>query len=143
MRGKAGVLVGDDPAGGTIVQKNVSDIEVGNGGGGGHLVAVNENSSFRAVVVRNSENAVKAIRKQEFNDEVHGNGLEGEGSAVSGNGTVWNVRARGIDFGGLTGSATADEGGDKGLHVGPPVIFGEEEASFEDARVACSGGIMV
>ena len=94
-------------------------------------------------MVHDSEDAVKAIGKREFNNEVHGNGFEWEGSTVGGNGAVRDAGARGIDLSGLTGGATTDEGGDEGLHVGPPVIFGKEEASFEDARVACSGGIVV
>ena len=143
MRGKAGILVGDDLAGGTIVWKDMLDIEISNSGGGGHFVAGNKKSSFRAVVVRDSEDAVKAVRKREFNDEVHGNGLEGEGGAVGGNGAVRDTGARGIDFGGLTGGAATNEGGDEGLHVGPPVVLGEEKASFEDARVARGGGIVV
>ena len=143
MRGEAGISVGDDLVGSTIVWKDMLDIEVGNGGGGGCFVAGNKNSCFRAVMVCDSEDAVKAVGEREFNDEVHGNGLEGEGGAVGGNGAVQNAGARGVDLGGLTGGATVDEGGDEGLHVGPPVIFGEEKASFEDARVARSGGIVV
>ena len=143
MRGKAGISVGDDLAGGTIVWENMLDIEISNGGGSGHFVAGNKNSSFQAVMVRDSEDAVKAVRKREFNDEVHGNGVKGESGAVSSDGAVWDVGARGIDLGGLAGGASTDKGGDEGLHVGPPVIFGEEKASFEDARVACSGGIVV
>ena len=143
VRSEAGILVSDDLAGGTIVRKNMLDVEIGNGGGGGRFMAGNKNSSFRAVVVRNSEDAVKAIGKWEFNNEVHGNGCKWEGGAVGGNGTVRDAGARGIDLGGLTGGTTMDEGGDEVLHVGPPVIFGKEKASFEDARVARSGGIMV
>ena len=94
-------------------------------------------------MVCNGEDAVKAIGKRELDDEIHGYGVEWKGGAISGNGAVRDTGARGIDFGGLTGSATPDEGGDKGFHVGPPVIFGEEKAGFEDARVTCSGGIVV
>ena len=51
--------------------------------------------------------------------------------------------ARGIGFGGLAGGATSDEGGDKGFHVGPPVILGDKKAGFEDAGVTCGRGIVV
>ena len=54
-----------------------------------------------------------------------------------------DVGARGVGFGGLTSGATADERGDESLHVGPPVIFGDKEAGFEDTGVTCSGGIVV
>ena len=143
VRGEVGISVSDDLAGGTIVWKNMLDIEIGDGGGSGHFVAGNKNSSFRAVMVRDSEDAVKAIGKREFDNEVHGNGFEWEGGAVGGNEAVWDAGVRGIDLGGLTGGATTDKGGDEGLHVGPPVILGEEKAGFEDARVARSGGIVV
>ena len=123
--------------------KNMLDIEIGNGRGGGRLMAGNEESGFRTVVVCDSEDAVKAVGERELNNKVHGDGFEGEGGVVSGNRTVRDAGARGIDLGGLTGGATTDEGGDEGFHVGPPVIFGEEKAGFEDARVACSRGIVV
>ena len=106
-------------------------------------MAGDENGSFRAVVVCDGEDAVKSIGEWEFNDEVHGNGLKGEGGAIGCDGAVRDTGARGIDFGGLTGGATSDEGGDKGLHVGPPVILGDEETGFEDAGVTCGVGIMV
>ena len=143
VRGEAGISVGNDFAGGTIVWKNMLDIEIGDGRGGGRFMAGNKNSSFRAVMVRDSEDAVKAVGKQEFNNEVHGNCFEWEGGAVGGNGAMQDAGARGIDLGGLTGGTTTDEGGDKVLHVGPPVIIGEEKAGFEDARVAHGGGIVV
>ena len=54
-----------------------------------------------------------------------------------------NVGSCGEQFGGLTGGAAADEGGDEVLHVGPPIIFGKEEASFEDAGVAGSRQVVV
>ena len=94
-------------------------------------------------MVRNGEDAIKPVREREFNDKIHGDGFKGKGGTVGGDGAVWDTGARGIDFGGLTGGATLDEGGDKVLHMGPPVIFGDEKAGFEDARVTCSGGIMV
>ena len=53
-------------------------------------------------MVCDSKDAVKAVGKREFNDEVHGNGFEGEGGAVSGDGAVWDAGVRGIDLGGLT-----------------------------------------
>ena len=56
---------------------------------------------------------------------------------------MWDAGARGIGLGGLTGGTSTDEGEDEVLHVGPPVVMGEEEAGFEDARVARGGGIMV
>ena len=106
-------------------------------------MAGDENGSFRAVVVCDGEDAVKSIGEWEFNDEVHGNGLKGEGGTIGRDGAVRDAGSRGIDFGGLTGGATSDEGGDKGLHVGPPVILGDEETGFEDAGVTCGVGIMV
>ena len=89
------------------------------------------------------EDAVKAVREWEFNNEIHGDGFEWEGGAVGRDGAVGNTGARGNGFGGLTGGATVDKRGDKGLHMGPPIVLGYEKASFEDAGVTCGGGIMV
>jgi hypothetical protein len=36
-----------------------------------------------------------------------------------------------------------DVGGNKVLHVGPPVVLGEEMASFEDSGVASGQGIVI
>ena len=123
--------------------ENMLNVKVGDGGGGGRFMAGDEDGGFRAVVVCDGEDAVKSIGEREFNDEVHGDGLKGEGGVVSRNGAVRDTGARGVNFGGLAGGATPDEGGNKGLHVGPPVILGNEETGFEDAGVAGSGGIMV
>ena len=106
-------------------------------------MAGDKDGSFGAIVVRDGEDAVESIGEREFNDEVHSDGLKGEGGAVSRNGAMRNTRVRGVNFGGLAGGATPDEGGNKGLHVGPPIIFSDEEAGFEDARVTCGGGIVV
>ena len=140
---KAGIAVRDDLAGSAVVWEDVLDIEVGDGGGGGRFVTGDENSSLGAIVIRDGKDAVEAVGEWEFNDEVHGNGFEGEGGAVSCDGAVRDTGARGIDFCGLTNGATTDEGGDEGFHVGPPVVLGDEEAGFEDAGVARGGGIVV
>jgi hypothetical protein len=140
---EAGIAVCDDLAWSTVMWKNMLDVKVGDGGSGGRFMAGDENGSFRAIVVRDGEDAVESIGEQKFNDEVHSDGLKGEGGAVSRNGAMRNTRARGVNFGGLAGGATPDEGGDKGFHMGPPVIPGDEETSFEDAGVTCSGGVMV
>ena len=84
MRGEAGISVSNDLVGGAVVWKNMLNVKIGDGGGSGRFVAGNKNSSFRAVMVCDSEDAVKAIGKREFNDEVHGNGFEWEGSVVGG-----------------------------------------------------------
>jgi hypothetical protein len=94
-------------------------------------------------MVSNGEDAVEAIREGEFNDKVHGDGLKGKGGAVGRDGAVGDTGTRGNGFSGLTGGATADERGDEGFQVGPPVILSNEEAGFENAGVACGGGIMV
>ena len=94
-------------------------------------------------MVGNGEDAVKPVGEREFNDKIHSDRFKWKGGAVGGDGAVRDTGARGIGFGGLTGGATPDEGGDKGFHVGPPVVFGYKKAGFEDARVACSGGIVV
>ena len=94
-------------------------------------------------MIRNGEDAVKTIGEWELDDKIHSDGLEGEGGAVGDDGAVRDAGARGIDFGGLTGGATSDERGDKGLHVRPPIVLGDEETGFEDAWVAGGGGIMV
>ena len=140
---EAGVSVCDDLAGSAVVWEDVLDIKVSDGGGRGRFVTGDKNSSFRAVVIGDGEDAVEAIGEGEFNDKVHGNGFKGEGGAVGRDGAVRDAGARGIDFGGLASGATTDEGSDKGLHVGPPVILGDEEAGLEDAGVTCSGGIVV
>ena len=130
MRGEAGILVSNHFAGGTIVWEDMLDIEVSNGGGGGRFMAGNEDGSFRTVMVRDGEDAVEAVRKREFDNEVHGDSFKGEGSVVGGDGAVRDAGERRINLGGLTGGATADKGGDKVLHVGPPVVFCKEKASF-------------
>ena len=140
---EAGISVCDDFARSAIMREDVLDVKVSDGGGGGCFMTGDKDGGFRAVVVRDGEDAIKTIGEWELNDEVHGNGFEGEGSSVGRDGAVRDAGARGIDFGGLAGGATTDEGGDKGFHVGPPVIFSDEEAGFEDAGVACSGGIVV
>ena len=140
---KAGISVCDDLARSTVVWKDMLDVKVGNNGGGSRFVAGNEDGSFRAVMVGNGEDAVEAVREWELDNEIHGNSFKGEGGAISRDGAMGNAGTRSNGFGGLTGSAAMDEGGDKGFHVGPPVIFGNKEAGFEDAGVACGGGIMV
>jgi hypothetical protein len=138
-----GISVCDDLAGSTVVWKNVLDVKIGNGGGGSRFMAGNEDGRFRAVMVGDGEDAVKTVGERELNDEIHGDGFKGEGGAVSRDGAVGNTGARGNGFGGLTGGATSDERGDKGFHMRPPVILGDEEAGFEDAGVTCGGGVMV
>ena len=61
MRGEAGISVSDNFTGGTIVWENMLNIKVSNGGGSGCFVAGNENSGFRAVMVCDSEDAVKPL----------------------------------------------------------------------------------
>ena len=46
VRSEAGILVGDNFAGSAVVGKDMLNVELGNGGGGGCFVAGNENSSF-------------------------------------------------------------------------------------------------
>ena len=140
---ETGIPVRDDLAGSTVVWKHMLDVKVGNSGGGSRFVAGNENGSFQAVMVGNGEDTVKAVGEWEFNDEIHGDGGEGEGGAVGRYGAVGNTGAGGNGFCGLTGGATSDEGGDKGFHVGPPIILGDEKAGFKDAGVTCGGGVMV
>ena len=140
---ETGIAVRDDLAGSTVVWKNMLDVKVGNSGGGSHFVAGNEDGRFRAVMIGNGEDAVKSVREWEFNDKVHSDGLEGEGGAVGRDGAVRDTGARGNGLGGLTGGATTDKGGDKGFHMGPPIVLGDEKASFEDAGVTCGEGIVV
>ena len=141
--GEAGISVRNNLSGSAVVWEDMLDVKVGNSGGGGCFVAGNENSCFGAVVVHNSEDAIKAVQEREFNDEIHGDGFKGKGGAVGGDGAMRDTGARGDGFGGLTGGAAANEGGDKGFHVGPPVIFGDEKAGFEYAGMTCGGGIVV
>ena len=143
MRGEAGIAVGDNLARGAVVWEHMLDVKLGDGGGCGGFMARDKNSRFRAVVVRDGEDAVKAVGEGELNDKVHSDGFEWEGGAVSGDGAVRDTGARGVSFGGLTGGASSDEGGDKVFHVGPPVVFGDKKAGFKDTRVTCGGGIVV
>ena len=94
-------------------------------------------------MVCNGEDAVESVGERELDNEIHSNGFEGEGGAVGRDGAVGNTGSRGDGLGGLTGGATLDEGGDKGFHMGPPIILGDKKAGFEDAGVTCSGGVMV
>ena len=143
MRCEAGIPVCDDLARGAIMWKDVLNIEVGDGGGGGRFMARDKNGSLRTVVIRDGEDAVEAVREWKLDNEIHSDGLEGEGGAVGCDGAVRDTGARGIDFGGLAGGATSDKRGDKGLHVRPPIVFGDEETGFEDAWVTGGGGIVV
>ena len=143
MGREAGVSVCDDLAGSAVVWEDVLDIKVSDGGGGGRFVTGDKNSSFRAVVICDGEDAVEAVGEGEFNNEIHGDGFEGKGGAVGRDGAVGNAGSRGIGFGGLTGGASADKRGDKGFHMGPPVVLSDEETGLEDAGVACGGGIVV
>jgi hypothetical protein len=140
---EAGIAVRDDLAGSAVMREDVLDVEVCDGRSGGCFMTGDENGSLRAVVIRDSEDAVEAVGEWKLNDEVHGNSFKGEGGAVGRDGAVRDAGARSIDFGGLASGAATDEGGDEGLHVGPPVIFGNKEAGFEDAGVAHGRGIMV
>ena len=140
---KMGIPVRDDLAGSTVVWKNILDVKIGNSGGGSRFMAGNEDGGFRAVMVGNGEDAIKAVGEWELNNEIHGDGFKGEGGAVGRDGAVGNTGARGNGFGGLTGGAAPDERGDKGFHMGPPIIFGDEKAGFEDAGVTWGGGVMV
>ena len=54
-------------------------------------------------MVRDGEDAVKAIRKQEFDNEVHSDVFKGEGGAISGDRAVWCVGVSHNGFGGLAG----------------------------------------
>ena len=94
-------------------------------------------------MVRNGEDAVKAIGKWELDDEVHSYGVKGEGGAIGGDGEVRDAGASHNNLGGLAGGATADKGGDKVLHVGPPVVLCEEKTSFQDTGVTGGGGIVI
>ena len=94
-------------------------------------------------MVCDSEDAVKAVRKWEFNNEVHRDGFKREGCMVGSDGVVRDAGVSHSRFGGLAGGATANKRGDEVLHVGPPVVFGDKETSFHDTRVTHCGGIMV
>ena len=94
-------------------------------------------------MIGNGKDAVESGGEGELDDEVHGHSFKGEGGAVGCDGAVGNTGSRGNGFGGLTGGTTSDKRGDKGFHMGPPVIFSNEEAGFEDVGVSCGGGIMV
>ena len=98
---------------------------------------------FEAVVVCHCEDAVEAVRGRELDNEVHGDGFKGEGSVCNGDGIMGNVRSSSELFGGLAGGAAADEGRDEVLHMGPPVVFCKEVASFEDAGVTGCWRVMV
>ena len=123
--------------------KDVLDIEVGNLGGGNGLEAGNEDGGFGAVVVSNGEDTIESCRRQEFDDEVHGNVFEAKGGVVSGDGVMRHAGSGHDGPGGLAGGASADKGGDKVFHVGPPVVFCKKEISFKDTGVAGSRGVMV
>ena len=62
VRGKAGIAVSNDFAGGTVVWEDMLNIEVSNGRGGGSFMAGNEDGGFRTVMICDGEDAVKAIR---------------------------------------------------------------------------------
>ena len=94
-------------------------------------------------MVYDSKDTVKAVGKWKFDSEVHGNGFKGKGGVVGGDRVVGGVGVSCDSFDGLAGGTSSDKSGDKGLHMGPPVVFSEEKTSFQDTRVACCGGIMI
>ena len=61
VRCKAGISVCDDFAGSAVMWKNMLNVKVSDGGGGGRFMAGDENGSFRAVVIRDGEDAVESI----------------------------------------------------------------------------------
>ena len=81
-------------------------------------------------MVHDGEDAIEAVREQEFDDEVHSDSLKGEGGMVGSDGAVGDVGARRVDLGGLAGGASTDKGGDKVFHVRPPVVLCKEKTSF-------------
>ena len=113
VRREAGISVCDDLAGGAIMWENMLNIEVGDGGGGGRFMARDKDGGLRTVVIRDGEDAVEAIGERKLDDEIHGDGLKGEGGAVGRDGAMGDAGARSIDFGGLAGSATPDKRGDR------------------------------
>ena len=94
-------------------------------------------------MVCDDEDAVKTVRGWEFDNEVHGDGFKREGGMISGDRVVRYMGVSCEGLGGLAGGTALDKGGDEVLHVGPPVVFGEEKTSFQDARVTCCGRVMI
>ena len=94
-------------------------------------------------MVRDGEDAIKAIGGREFNNKVHGNIFKQEGGVVGNDRVVWCAGASCDGFGGLASGATADEGGNEILHVGPPVVLSKEKTDFQDAGVTHCGGVMI
>ena len=58
---EAGISVGNNLAGSTVMREDMLDVEVSDGGGGGRFVTGDENSSLRAVVIRDGEDAVESV----------------------------------------------------------------------------------
>ena len=94
-------------------------------------------------MVHDGEDAVKTVRKREFDNEVHSDGFKREGGMISDDRVVRYVGASCDSFDGLAGGATADKRRDKVLYMGPPVVFSEEKTSFQDTRVTRREGIVI
>ena len=94
-------------------------------------------------MVSDREDAVKTGGGREFDDKVHGDSFEREGSVCNRDRAMGNVGPGSEWLTGLAGGAAMDEGGDEVLHVGPPVVSCKEVASFKDARVAGSWQVVV
>ena len=94
-------------------------------------------------MVSDSENAIKTLGRWEFDDKIHGDGLKEKGSAVGGNRIVGHVGVGHKGLSGLASGTTADKGGDKVLHMGPPVVLCKKKTGFKNAGVARGGGVMV
>ena len=60
-------------------------------------------------MVCDGEDAVKAIRKREFDNEVHRDSVEGGGGVVGSDRVVRDVGMRHKSLGGLAGGATVDK----------------------------------
>ena len=115
------VTVGNDLLRGTIVGEDMLNINGSNVRGGNRFATGNEDGCLRTVVVGDGEDTIIALGRWKFHNEVHGNVLKGKGSMIGGNGVVRCVGVSCDGFGGLASGTTADEGGDKVLHMGPPV----------------------
>ena len=93
-------------------------------------------------MVNHDQKGIKTIRKGKVGDYIAGDLLKGVGAGGR-NGEEWGVGRMGVDLVLLAGGTSLDITANVRGKAWPPKLQGNKLASFENARMASSGMIMV